>query len=177
MTITDQLRDLLKRAAAPLNMDQIMEQLPALKRESVAALLSQRKKAGEFIACIENGRACYAIAEGHRSSPKAAPKRFDKPAGSDSSAASEPTTPTTPLACDATPPSEAPNRPLARRPGNKKGPSEQSQVEKLRHAVAAAEAAREAYIDPLVDARFYAWLQESVRASREALAMFERGAA
>jgi hypothetical protein len=174
MKLTDQLRDLLARAAAPLNIDQIMEQIPTANRDSVWALLSQRKKAGEFVSCVEDGRACYAIAAGYRASPKAAPKRFDKATEVEASATPQPSVPAVTDAHAIEASTKAASRPYARRTASTPA---RSHVETLRHALSAAEAARDAYIDSLVNPRFYGFLQESVRAAREALAAFERGAA
>lgn len=174
MTLTDQLRDLLKKAAAPLSLDQIMEHLPGAKRDTVAALLSQRKKAGEFVACVENGKAAYAVASGYRASPKLAPKRFDKQAKEPTGESTEATLPTVPSAAHVEPTANAVERLTARRTT---GVSGLNQLEALRRSLSAAEAARDAYVETVVDQRFYGHLQESVRASREALAQFERGAA
>jgi hypothetical protein len=63
MTLTDQLRTILKKAGAPLSLNQIMELLPVgVDRNTVGALLSQRKRVGEFTRCVEYGKAAYAWA-------------------------------------------------------------------------------------------------------------------
>lgn len=63
MTLTDQLRAILKKAGAPMSLNQIMEILPVgVDRNTVGALLSQRKRVGEFTHCVEDGKAAYAWA-------------------------------------------------------------------------------------------------------------------
>ena len=61
MTLTDQLRTILKKAGAPMSLNQLMDVLPVgTDRNTVAALLSQRKRVGEFTHCVEDGKAGYA---------------------------------------------------------------------------------------------------------------------
>ncbi|NII74238.1 hypothetical protein FHW84_002823 [Dyella sp. SG562] len=201
MTLTDQMRDLLRRAAAPLNLDQIMEQLPHANRQTASQLLHQRKHAGEIVVCIEDGKACFALSEGFRASPRSVQKHTDKaagaPAASDSPEPAAVVVSTTvvqavketlanPIGESALSAVLQPNGRKKRRALDKpqstavvgaERPAEDGQtLEALRKAVTLAEVAREAYIDTVVDQRFYGWLQESVRASREALAAFERSA-
>lgn len=204
MTLTDQMRDLLKRAAAPLNLDQIMEQLPHANRQTASQLLHQRKRAGEIVVCIEDGKACFALSEGFRASPRSAPQRTDKAAEA----------PAAPAAADAPAPAVAvvsitdtqvvkdtlashrgeaavnavlqsnghtSRRTVAKPEGTalmgvQRSTDNTQTLEALRKAVQFAEFAREAYIDTLVDKHVYGWLQESVRAARDALATFEQGA-
>lgn len=199
MTLTDQMRDLLKRAAAPLNLDQIMEQLPHANRQTASQLLHQRKRAGEIVVCIEDGKACFALSDGFRASPRSVQKHTDKsadaPSASDNPAPSALVVSNTVVQAVketlANPIGESTVNAVLQSSGRKrrraldtpKGaaiagverPTEDVQtLEALRKAVTLAEVAREAYVDTVVDQRFYGWLQESVRASREALAAFER---
>lgn len=200
MTLTDQIRDLLKRAAAPLNLDQIMEQLPLANRQTASQLLHQRKRAGEIVVCIEDGKACFALSEGFRAPPRSTLQRTDKAAEA-------------PATADAPAPAVAvvsitdaqvvkdtlashrgeaavnavlqSNGRTARRTvakpestalvGVQRSADDTQTLEALRKAVQFAEFAREAYVDTLVDKHVYGWLQESVRAARDALATFEGG--
>ncbi|MGO4699834.1 hypothetical protein [Dyella sp. 2RAB6] len=201
MTLTDQMRDLLKRAAAPLNLDQIMEQLPHANRQTASQLLHQRKRAGEIVVCVEDGKACFALSDGFRASPRSAPTRTDKaadapaPVDTPVPAAVVVSTTVSQVVKDALAdrPSEAAVTAVLQTNGRRRRravvapqstalvgvqrPTDDAQtLEALRKAVQFAEFAREAYIDTLVDKHVYGWLQESVRAARDALATFERGA-
>lgn len=63
MTLTDQLRAILKKAGAPMSLNQLMDVLPVgTERNTVNSLLCQRKQAGEFTRCVEYGKAAYAWA-------------------------------------------------------------------------------------------------------------------
>lgn len=160
MNFTDHIRKALKTAGIPLNLDQVMEQMPVgADRNTVSALLSQRTRAGEFARSMEDRTVCYAWSrDKHRqdTTGNSKPKPIAAPAAANASAANG-------HAAPASPPAPAPKM-------------DESLAESLNHAVEMAEAARDAYVESLVNQDIYTWMQQSVAAARAARDAFVGGA-
>jgi hypothetical protein len=63
-TITELMRVLTAAAGVPMNIDQVMEQLPSWAERSVVSdLLRELKEQGRTTATVEDGRVAYALAE------------------------------------------------------------------------------------------------------------------
>ena len=76
MSLSNDIRQIVKSCAAPRTLDQIMEQLPiGTDRNTVGTICNQRKCAGEFTRCVEDGKTAFVYAEGYTASPKYAVKR------------------------------------------------------------------------------------------------------
>lgn len=66
MSLTSEIFGVLIASGAPTTLDEIMEALPdGADRNTVSTVLVQRKKAGEVIASVEDGKVHYAVAPGY----------------------------------------------------------------------------------------------------------------
>ena len=105
--MSDLIRGVLADAGVPLNIGQIIDALPAagVDRDAVSALLSQRKKAGEFAMQIVDGKAAYSLVAGYVMARVGSKAGVPKPRGASAAAVDAPAPaspaeapPTTPVA-------------------------------------------------------------------------------
>ena len=64
MSQSSQIRDVVRKAGFPMNVDQIAEQLPTITRSNISAICSGMKKQGVFKSCVEDQRVAYSLAPG-----------------------------------------------------------------------------------------------------------------
>ena len=124
--MTDLISKVLADAGVPLSTSQIMESLPTgADRDAISALISARKKAGEIVASIVDGRPAYALVSGFVKASVGSKPGVPKPRGAKEStsrpssppAAAEPPPIATAPASDDPPPAAVPNpalRPAAK---------------------------------------------------------------
>lgn len=103
MSTTQGIFNILADAGAPLSKQQILELLPeGTNADLISSLLSQRRKAGELISCVEDGVAKWSIAPGIDANSRKTVKRA-APEPSRRAADSKPANTSTPVSEDAVP--------------------------------------------------------------------------
>ncbi len=159
-TLTDRIREILASATQPMTAAAVCQALPDDKDESIQALLSQRARAGDFATVSAGGRKlAYCLAGGGVS--------MTVNVGNVTTQAPAPA-----AATPAPPP--VPARPAAK--ASPLAPAQPDLLARLDDAVAIAKAARDAYVESVVNQDVYVWLQAAVRTARAARDAFTAGA-
>jgi len=163
-TVIESIRRILREASAPMTTAQVCKALPSEKPGSVQSLLSQYARAGEFeTTTVDGGRkAAYAIAKRGRDGNVSVAVNV----GNVTTAAPAPA----PASAPAPAPARKPAAAAAPIPAPASDRGRASLGSLLDHAVAMAEAARDSYVESVVDKDIYEWLQQSVFAARAARA-------
>lgn len=161
MSLTSDIFGVLTDAGAPTSLDEIMEALPdGADRHTVSTMLAQRKRAGEVVASVEDGKVHYAVAPGYDGTKRRGAGK-PKPSPAQSSDA---------------PPAKKP-RALKERKRDFLAAAEQSQnvLKALQFNRDTARDALELYVTSRVDPSIYVGLQGALNSAQTALDAFVAG--
>ena len=161
MSLTSDIFGVLVAAGAPTSLDEIMEALPdGADRNTVSTLLCQRKRAGEVVASVEDGKVHYAVAPRYDGTKR---RGTEKPKAS-------------PRKSSATPPAKK-TPALKERRRDFLAAAEQSQnvLKALEFNRDTARDALELYVASVVDGSIYNGLQGALNSAQTALDAFVAG--
>lgn len=158
MSMTSDIFNVLVAAAAPTSLDEIMEALPdSAGRNTVCTILAQRKRAGEVIANVEDGKVHYAVSPDYDGSKRRGERRSQ---GKSSD---------TPPAKKTTPRRERRHDPLAA------VDAAQNLLKALEFNRDTARNALQLYVTSVADLSVYTGLQDALNGAQAALEAFTAG--